>query len=266
MSYSNGLAPKADGSALPPEAPKPYSWIRALLGIFLLPAILMLITYSVVQVLQGTGETFDPTVGFALSSSTFLISAIVYIAVTGKLKDILDFLKLREFKWRYIAIGFAGAIATYILAIFVGMIAVLISGFGSEDAGIGTNSTSETIGGLAQNHSILLLGFLIAVLAPLGEEIFFRGAMLTSIVQESSSKWLKFAAVVIISVIFGLFHMQEPTGTMADVLAVVTPALVGVTAAVLTLWFNSLYPAIFTHLFYNGLVLLIITASTGSLG
>lgn len=245
------------------ETPKPYSWLRALLGVFLLPAILVLITYVVVQLLQSTGESFDPTVGFALSSSTFLISAIVYIAITGKLKDAIGFLKLRRFKWRYIAIGLAGAIATYTLAIFVGMIAVLISGFGDDGAEIGTNSTSETIGSLAQSHSILLLGFLIAVLAPLGEEIFFRGAMLSSIVQESSNKWLRFAAVVIISVIFGLFHMQESTGTMADVLAMVTPGLVGVTAALLTLWFNSLYPAIFAHLFYNGFVLLIIAANSG---
>ena len=245
-----------------PEPPKPYSKLRAILGVTLLPAILMAIIWTTINIIQNTSGGIDQSLGFFLSSSTFLVAAIVYIAVTGKLRSIWDFLKLRHFKWWYIPIGLGGAVATYMLAILVGMIAILVSGAGTDGAGVGTNSTSETIGAMARTHSIFLLGFLIAIMAPLGEEIFFRGAMLGSIVQESNSKWLKVAAVVIISVIFGLFHMQESTGTVSDVLAMITPGLVGLTAAVLTLWFNSLYPAIFTHLFYNGFVLLLIASSS----
>lgn len=242
------------------EIAKPYSWKQSLLAIIILPVLLLLLTSGAVALIQSAGSGIDRSLTFLLSSSTFLVAAFIYILITGRLKTIWSFLKLDSFKWVYIPIGLGAAVCVYIVAILVGMISVLITQLsGAEE--LGSNSTSEVIGELAQSHSLLFIGFVVAIFAPLAEEIFFRGALLGSLVQDSKSRWIRFAAVAVVSVIFALFHMQEATGTMADVLAVVTPGLVGLAAAILTLWFNSLYPAIFTHLFYNGAVTLIIALS-----
>lgn len=247
-----------------PEPAKPYSVKRALLGIFLLPAIFIAVTVGVSWLLRNSGQEFDPIVGFALSSSTFLIAALIYLATTGKFRSAWSFLKLDKFRWWYIPVGLGGAVATYMVSILLGMIAVAIQLAEAQNSGnpspdFGENSTSQTIGALSEIHSIFFIGFFIAILAPIAEEIFFRGALLGSIVQDSTKSWLQILAVAIVSVIFGFAHFQGSLTTFADLLAMVTPGLVGVTAAILTLSFKSLYPAIFTHMIYNGGVLLVIT-------
>jgi len=245
-------------------APKPYSWKKALIGVLLLPLLVWFITQGVVQLYIGLGGTIGQSLGFLLTSGSFILTALIYILITGQIRQIWTVLKLRGFHWWYIPLGLGGAVVTYLGATILATVGILLSQLGGNPPEIGSNSTSQTIGDLTQSGSLLFVGFLVAIMAPVAEEIFFRGALLGSIVQESVNRWLRVGAVVIVSVIFGLFHFQGATGTISDVLAMVTPGLVGVTAAILTLKFNSLYPAIFTHLFYNGIVLAIIASSAAA--
>jgi membrane protease YdiL (CAAX protease family) len=256
---------EALATEIEPKAPKPYSWAKAVAGLILLPSLVWLVTNGVIALFVATGGTITQSLGFMLTSSSFILAAVLYILATGQIKQIFSVLKLKGFKWYYAPVGLGAAVLTYMVAVLVGMIAVVISQLGDTPPKLGSNSTSQTIGDISQGGSlaVLFLGFLVAILAPVAEEIFFRGALLGSLVQESQRKLIRVGAVILVSVIFGFFHFQGFNGTMSDVLAMLTPGLVGLTAAILTLKLNSLYPAIFTHLFYNGIVLLIITSSAG---
>lgn len=272
MSYSgDGVnSNMLPGIELEPER-KRWSLLKAALSFLLLLGLALGITTSLVLILEDTGAQLDPSLGFLFSSGSFLLAAFGYLLLTGQIKRSWSVLKLTKFKWKYVLVGFGSAIGAYMVAIIVGMIAVfisgpdLVSGGDGSGGGVGQNNTTEVIGGLAQSQSLLLLGFLIAILAPLAEEIFFRGALLGALVQESKSKWVKIASLILVSIVFAMFHYQGATGTIADALAVVTPGIVGLTAGALALGYKSLYPAIFTHIFYNAGVALIIFGSTGAL-
>lgn len=270
MSYSgDGVNPDLlPGIDLEPERKK-WSPLKAALSFLLLLGLALGITAALVAFLENSGAQLDPSLGFLLSAGSFLLAAFGYLLLTGQIKRSWSVLKLTEFKWKYVLIGLGAAIGAYMVAIIVGMIAVFISGpdivSGGDGGGVGQNNTTEVISGLAQSQSLLILGFLIAILAPLAEEIFFRGALLGALVQESKSKWVKIGSLLIVSVVFALFHYQGATGTVADALAVITPGIVGLAAGALALGFKSLYPAIFTHIFYNAGVALIIFSSTGAL-
>lgn len=248
-------------SEVPEEERRPYSILRALMGVIFLPIVLFGVIFISTEILRNSGGNFDQSVSFALSSGSFLLAAVLYLLITGKAREILSFLKLRHFSVRHILYGFGGAVGAYALAIIVGQLVGALNQLFGPDAPSGQNETSQAIGGLAQSHSIFLIGFLIAILAPIGEEIFFRGAMLGSLVQDSQNKWLRAGSILIVTAFFALAHFQSPTGTIADLLAMLVPAMVGVVAAVLRLRFDSLYPGIFTHMFYNGFVLAILAAS-----
>jgi len=238
---------------------KPYSWPRAIGGLLLLPALFILISGALAWIARSSGIIFDQTAGFALTSSSFVLAAILFLVITGRAKSILSSLRLREFHFYYIPLGVAAAVATYIGATVIGILGTtLISSMGKPEAR-GANDTTQTIGGLAESHSIFYLGLFIVILAPICEEIFFRGAFLGALAQDTRRKWIQIPAAIIVAIAFGFAHFQGFTGTLADVLAVVTPGLVGVTGIILTLKTKSLYPAIVNHMVYNGFVLLIIT-------
>jgi len=243
------------------EKPRPYSWKRGLAGLLLLPVLFLMVSFVLVKIVIASKIPLDQTAGFALTSSSFLIAALVYLLITGRAKRILSSLRLQRFHFHYIPVGLGAAVLTYIVAITIGIIGnSLLANMGDAKAQ-GANSTSETITTLSQSHSIFYLGFFIVVLAPICEEIFFRGAFLGSLAQDTRNNWIRVPAAIIVSVAFGFAHFQGFTGTLADVLAVVTPGLVGVTGVILTLKFKSLYPAMLNHMFYNGFVLLILTSA-----
>ena len=266
LSYSTEGAIASQGAVAPDAvaviAPaKPYSVPLAAMGLIFLPGLLFGLTYVVSYIFQLLDIALDQSGAFALSSSSFLLAALLYILAVGRIRELGSFLKLRGFRWVHIAVGLGGAVAAYMLAILVGMFVALYTSL-TGDSELGVNTTTENIGELSQSYSPLVLGFLIAILAPFAEEIFFRGAMLSSVVQNSAKRWIRVVAVVLVSLAFALFHLQQPTGTIADLTAVLTPGIVGLVAVLLTLKFDTLYPAIFTHVFYNGVVLAVILSNS----
>lgn len=233
-----------------------YSFLQAFQGFILLPLMLLLVIGGGTALAKAID--LGQSAGILLSSVSFLFAALLYTVVIGKARDMLGFLKLRSFSFSHVAIGVATGLATYLLVVLVAIVAFSINEAVGGSTEAAKNNTTQLIGEISKNQSVFFAAFLVAILAPIAEEIFFRGAMLSSLVQRSAKKWLRVLAVVLISVVFGLLHAQPSTGTLTDVMAMLTPGIVGVVAALLTLKFNSLYPAIFAHLSYNGIVLLII--------
>ncbi len=110
----------------------------------------------------------------------------------------------------------------------------------------GLNSTAARIGAL----------FISVVLAPVTEEIAFRGVLIKALGARSNLK-----IIVISAAVFSLFHVAGlATGNFAQAAAIVLPQLfiVGVALAWLTLRSGRLGPAIFLHSGFNLLAAIVL--------
>jgi membrane protease YdiL (CAAX protease family)/uncharacterized RDD family membrane protein YckC len=86
---------------------------------------------------------------------------------------------------------------------------------------------------------------LIGVLAPISEELFFRGFLFAGL-RQRLSLW---PAVVISGLLFGLVH--APSG----ITTVIPLAMLGMLLAWFYAWNGSLWPCVFMHMVNNGLAL-----------
>lgn len=93
-------------------------------------------------------------------------------------------------------------------------------------------------------ESPLLVGLLvIAILPGISEELLFRGALLRAL---DGARGRRILAVVLSSVLFGLFH--------ADLARFFPQALLGLMLALLTLRTASVWPAAIAHAVHNGVI------------
>lgn len=90
-------------------------------------------------------------------------------------------------------------------------------------------------------------------LAPLAEELMFRGVLLQSLAGRSRT-----AIVVVTSVVFALFHIAGASSPPAGILIFLQIFLVGLVLARLTLRHQRIGPAIFVHAGFNLLATLVL--------
>lgn len=242
------------------EISQPYSKLIAVAGILLAPVVLIATIYLISVALSTFTDGVTVQISVTFSMLGFLIATVLYAALLGKLKTLLSFLKLKSFHWQHITTGLFTAIMLYIVATMISIVALAIGESNNTEAG--ANNTSSNLGSLDLPSYLLISVLFVAFLTPIAEELFFRGAVLGSLVQDSKNKIIRFLSVAFVSIFFALMHFQEPTGTVSDWTAVIVPGTVGLAAALLTLKYDSLYPAIFTHIFYNGTVAAIIGLGT----
>lgn len=91
----------------------------------------------------------------------------------------------------------------------------------------------------AHGAGVLLLFLVVAVLAPIAEEVFFRGLLLRSLERRMGTNW----AIVVSAAVFGAAHFEP----------LQFPALFafGLVAAVLATRTGRLGPAIWAHVAFN---------------
>jgi hypothetical protein len=92
--------------------------------------------------------------------------------------------------------------------------------------------------GISTIQALLML-FLAGFAAPFGEELFFRGVLYTMLRE----RWGIFLGVVVSSLLFGLIHGNLAVG--------ITGFLLGVLAAIVFEYSNSLWTAILVHSINN---------------
>ena len=94
----------------------------------------------------------------------------------------------------------------------------------------------------------------LAILAPLTEEIYFRGLLLSWI----DNKLCRIAAVVLSGAAFGLFHFRfnSHAGIEGWFLTAML-ALFGMMNALWVVRTRSLWPGIVAHGFYNGMLIVL---------
>jgi membrane protease YdiL (CAAX protease family) len=98
----------------------------------------------------------------------------------------------------------------------------------------------------ASGPGILVLVLIVAVGAPIAEELFYRGLVLRSV----EKRWTTTVAVVTSTVLFGVVHLQ---GLQLPALL-----LIGAVLAVLTVRTDRLGPAILCHSGFNACTLFVL--------
>lgn len=83
----------------------------------------------------------------------------------------------------------------------------------------------------------LAIGFAAVVVAPLAEEVMFRGFLMNLWI----AKWGLWAGIIASSVVFGLFHLERT----------VFAGVMGIAFAMVYLKYDSLWPGIALHAAYN---------------
>lgn len=154
----------------------------------------------------------------------------------GRVRDALGQLGLRPVGLKAFGIALLTLIGYYIV---VALFATLLVNPEQEDVAseLGVNDPSV----LVAISAVLM----IAVLAPLSEELFFRG-MVFSGLRSRFSLW---PAALISGVVFGLPHV------LTGPLAAIPLTVLGVALAWLYERTGSLWPCIFIHMINNGLAL-----------
>jgi membrane protease YdiL (CAAX protease family)/uncharacterized RDD family membrane protein YckC len=152
----------------------------------------------------------------------------------------LGLLGLRRFELSAIGIMVATLIAYYIAA---GLFATLVLEPNQEDIGgeLGVGNPSVLIAVTAV--------LLIAALAPVAEELFFRGFIFAGL----RSRWSLWPAAIVSALIFGGVH--APTG----ITTVVPLAVLGFALCWLYDRTGSLWPCVMAHAINNGLALAVVS-------
>lgn len=186
-----------------------------------------------------------------LAATAFLIMSLLLAFVSSRFqkRPMRDVLGLRNFSWRGVFWGIMSGVLVWLLATGISVAYVLLN---PEVSGNG-NTTSQSIASLDVLQFLLISVLFVSLITPIVEELFFRGVMLRSLVQDSTNGFAKFFSILITAVAFGLIHFQG-WGTASDLFAMLIPAIVGFIAGLLTLKHRSIYPAIIFHAVYNAIV------------
>ena len=152
----------------------------------------------------------------------------------------LRLLGLRPFRLKAIWIMLGTLVAYYIAA---GLFASLVLKPDQEDIGgeLGVGNPSIAIA--------IAAVLMIVLLAPVAEELFFRGFLFAGV----RSRWSLWPAALISGLIFGLVH--APTGLTT----VVPLATLGVALCWLYDRTGSLWPCVIAHMINNGLALALVS-------
>ena len=150
--------------------------------------------------------------------------------------------------WTDIALAPIGYIASLILAAGLVGLFSLFPWFNAEEA--------QNVGfTLFMSGFDRVVAFLtLVVLAPIAEEIIFRGWLYGKIRNKLNGKikdvWGMIISILIVSVLFGLVHMQWNVGVNVFALSVVLCGLREIT--------GTIYAGILTHMIKNGVAFFII--------
>ncbi|MGK2877879.1 MAG: lysostaphin resistance A-like protein, partial [Solirubrobacterales bacterium] len=105
----------------------------------------------------------------------------------------------------------------------------------------------EKLGANAGDLKMLFFALLVAVLAPIAEEIFFRG-MIFRALRNGLGLWL---AAIVSGLLFGALHIDATTSER--LLQVIPLAVLGVSFALLYAWTGTLYSTIALHATNNAI-------------
>lgn len=95
--------------------------------------------------------------------------------------------------------------------------------------------------GLTQQYEYILAFVTLVIVAPVAEEVLFRGYLLSKL-RKHAATWI---AILITSVLFAIVHFAWNVGLDVFALSIVL--------CLVTIWTKSLWPAILIHMLKNGI-------------
>jgi membrane protease YdiL (CAAX protease family) len=212
---------------------KPWSPFVAFLGVFVAVGLVGAV------VLAGFDDINDPSpeanIGLTYVQDFALIAAALLFAAMVARPRGRDFgLRPSPF-WRAVGVSAAVGVGFYV---FAGVWSVVV------DLGDQEQTVIEDIGALTSDTRLVFSLLLITVMAPLGEELFFRGYMFPAL-RNGIGLW---GSAIVTGVVFGAIHFgSSPVATLVPL------AFFGFGLCLLYAWTGSLYPPIALHAFNNAL-------------
>lgn len=156
-------------------------------------------------------------------------------------------LDIRPTDTLYLGAGVALQIAVALAFVPLQRVLLPDGGFSQEQVEVLTQLDSST--------ARVVMAAVTTFMAPLTEELMFRGILLRAI--ERRSAWV---IMVVTSVVFALLHVASASSPEAAVLVFLQIFVVGLILARLTLKHGRLGPAIFVHAGFNLLTTLVLLA------
>ena len=228
-----------------------WGWPDVVLGLaaFILSLVLGVVVILLVRI---DVDDVDAVGSFSFASAVLSYAAIVAVVVLASRRKGLGTLAA-DFGLRFqpidVVLGLGLGIAAKVVALVLTIVAISV-----------TNHTPES-GNFELSPSpvwIVLNGFLVAaVLAPVVEELFFRGLVLRAannrvLRRGGTTARAVTTAIVVSSVSFAALHLyQSPDVTLLIILGGST-LFIGVANSRATIWTGRLGAAIIAHAFYNG--------------
>ncbi len=231
--------PAPTGPAIDPGA-RGWGPREAVLGV--LAAVVFLLLGGVVVVLIAGDSGLDFTIGNQLLlEGAFLGTAIAFVSVAGP-PSIARALGLRRPRGPWVGLT-VGAFVAYLA------VATLFASLLADPEQI---DVADELGFDTSTFGAISAGILIVGLAPLAEEVFFRGFFYGGL----RSRMPVWAAALASGAFFGVIHIT--TGNLA---VVVQLTVLGIVLALLYERTGSLWPPIAVHLVNNALAFTILVSS-----
>jgi membrane protease YdiL (CAAX protease family) len=155
-------------------------------------------------------------------------------------------IRLHKPTWSAIGWGFAGLVLSYIaLGIYLGVVAVLGIDALEPVSSIDDDSIYRNA------YLVALTGVVVVFVAPIAEEIFFRGFLIGGITR----RWSLIPAVAVSAIIFAAIHI--------DVGSLIPFAIIGVVFAYIYLRSGNLASSIVAHMLFNTIAFVGLVADRG---
>ena len=195
-------------------------------GDLILSIVVLLLLSIYLGLAVGTESVFASTV-----VSQFLILGMPLLLVWYMKSDVKTLFSLKLPKVKDFAGGFVLYIGIYALMLVVSF--VMMSIFPQS-----AQNTAMTFDALMEQPFVLVL-LVMTIMPAIGEELYFRGLIFGSLRHRYSAVW----AIVISSVIFGMFHLS--------LVKIIPTGMLGACFAYVAYSSGSIYIGMFLHFFNN---------------
>lgn len=228
-----------------PRAQRFPTWgdMLAVVGIYLLATVATSIVTAIVAAVSGGAESL------AERMSSGPMSALSYgLSMALTIVGVLIYRKLRRGEGRVFRLSLRGFNPMLILW---GFVLVLITGIVIEPVlNLFPESFLELLNNMGANGGWSVL--MLAVLAPVMEEVLFRGILLEAVREKYSSG----RAIVVSALMFGVIHIIPQQ--------VVNAFVIGLILGFIYVRTNSLWPVIIIHALNNAMAYVIMQWSDGA--
>lgn len=212
------------------------------MGIFSVPMLMLLGGILGLPVILLFGLNITVSIGVTILAEILVV--IIALFYTKSIPNWKEYLRLNNFNLKNVLTGILLGLSVWCVLQFVSFLIGLM--------GIETQS-SDTSQSIISNTGIIgaiTMFFIVPVVVPFVEELFFRGAVLRSFENGLKTNNNKIWAIVLSSILFGLAHFQG-LSNFSDVFVIVWITSMSLVMGFYAVKTNSIWTSFFIHATYN---------------